>query len=50
MSKNHPRAVAQATRDTRLPVQTFPTEPPFTLEEVLGEAERSRAKVMPERA
>jgi hypothetical protein len=30
--------------------ELFPTEPPFTLEEVLGEAERSRAKVMPERA
>ncbi|MGH6944913.1 MAG: DUF29 domain-containing protein [Geminicoccaceae bacterium] len=36
MSKNYPRAVAQATRDTRLPAQTFPIEPPFTLDEVLG--------------
>jgi Domain of unknown function DUF29 len=37
MSKNYPRAVAQASRDTRLPVDLFPTQPPFTLEEVLSE-------------
>jgi Domain of unknown function DUF29 len=35
MSKNYPRAVAQASRDTRLPVDQFPAQPPFTLEEVL---------------
>ena len=37
MSKNYPRAVAQASRDTRLPVDLFPAQPPFTLEEVLSE-------------
>jgi hypothetical protein len=36
MIKNYPRAVAQASRDARLPPGTFPTEPPFSLEEVLG--------------
>jgi Domain of unknown function DUF29 len=35
MSKNYPRAVAQASRDTRLPIERFPTQPPFTLEQVL---------------
>ena len=37
MSKNYPRAVSQASRDTRLPVDHFPAQPPFTLEEVLAE-------------
>jgi hypothetical protein len=37
MTKNYPRAVAQAARDTRLPLQTFPERPPFDLDEVLGE-------------
>jgi hypothetical protein len=37
MIKMYPRAVGQAARDTRLPEETFPREPPFTLEEVLGE-------------
>ena len=37
MSKSYPRAVAQAARNTRLPVETFPDSPPFTLEEVLGD-------------
>ena len=37
MTKNYPRAVAQAARDTRLPTDTFPDQPPFTLAEVLGE-------------
>ena len=37
MTKNYPRAVAQAARDTRLPLDSFPDQPPFTLEEVLGE-------------
>jgi hypothetical protein len=36
MAKNYPRAVAQASRDTRLPVDHFPAQPPFTLEEVLS--------------
>ena len=39
MTKMYPRAVAQAARDTRLPVGRFPDQPPFTLAEVLGEAE-----------
>ena len=37
MTKNSPRAVAQAARDTRLPTDSFPGRPPFTLAEVLGE-------------
>jgi Domain of unknown function DUF29 len=37
MSKNYPRAVAQASRDTRLPLEQFPAQPPFSLESVLGE-------------
>ena len=37
MDKNYPRAVAQASDDTRLPMETFPDRPPFTLAEVLGE-------------
>ena len=37
MTKNYPRAVTQAGRDTRLPVNHFPAQPPFTLEEVLAE-------------
>jgi hypothetical protein len=35
MTKNYPRAVAQASRDTRLTIDHFPAQPPFTLEEVL---------------
>jgi Domain of unknown function DUF29 len=37
MAKHYPRAVSQAGRDTRLPLTTFPGQPPFTLNEVLGE-------------
>ena len=42
MTKNYARAVAKASRDTRLPPEGFPSEPPFSLEEVLGEDERTR--------
>lgn len=49
MEKNYPRAVAQATRDMRLPAEAFPTEPRFTLDEVLGDAEPGRSKVTPQR-
>ncbi|MGH6903071.1 MAG: DUF29 domain-containing protein [Geminicoccaceae bacterium] len=38
MTKNYPRAVAQAARDTRLSLERFPERPPFDLDEVLGEA------------
>jgi hypothetical protein len=37
MTRNYSRAVAQAARDTRLPVGDFPERPPFDLAEVLGE-------------
>ena len=37
MTKNYPRAVSQTARDTRLPVTAFPEQPPFTLNDVLGE-------------
>jgi Domain of unknown function DUF29 len=37
MTKNYPRAVSQAARDTRRPLTVFPDQPPFTLAEVLGE-------------
>lgn len=37
MTKNYPRAVSQASRDTRLPIDRFPTQPPFSLGEILGE-------------
>ena len=37
MAKSYRRAASQAARDTRLQVTTFPTQPPFTLAEVLGE-------------
>jgi hypothetical protein len=37
MTKNYQRAVAQASDDTRLPIETFPKQPPFNLAEVLGE-------------
>jgi len=37
MTKNYPRALSQAARDTRLPTDSFPDRPPFTLAEVLGE-------------
>jgi len=33
----YPRAVFQAARDTRLPPETFPSAPPFSLDEVLGD-------------
>lgn len=38
MRRNYPRAVAQAASETRLPEDSFPGEPPFTLDQVLGEA------------
>jgi hypothetical protein len=37
MMKNCPRAMAQASPDARLPIDHFPAQPPFTLEEVLGQ-------------
>lgn len=37
MSRNYPRAVAQASEETRLPGGRFPDQPPFALAEVLGE-------------
>ena len=37
MTKDYPRAVAQASDDTRSPADVFPSQPPFTLAEVLGE-------------
>ena len=37
MTKNYPRALSQAARDTRLPTGSFPGRPPFSLAEVLGE-------------
>lgn len=37
MTRNYPRAVSQAARDTRLPKETFPSEPPYSLDEVLGD-------------
>jgi hypothetical protein len=37
MTRNYPRAAAQAARDTRLPIDDFPAQPPFDLAEVLGE-------------
>lgn len=39
MIKNYTRAVSQAARDTRLSPGAFPSEPPFSLDEVLGENE-----------
>jgi hypothetical protein len=41
--RNYPRAVAQAASDTRLPSAAFPSEPPFSLEEVLGNGAHVRA-------
>ena len=38
MRKNYPRAVAQAARDSRFPLEHFPERPPFDLAEVLGES------------
>jgi hypothetical protein len=38
MTRNYPRAVAQAVSETRLPEDAFPEQPPFNLAEVLGEA------------
>jgi hypothetical protein len=43
MTKNYPRAVAQAARDTRLPPKRFPGRPPFDLAEVLGEETSSQS-------
>jgi hypothetical protein len=43
MTKNYPRAVSQASRDTRLPPRAFPSEPPFSLEEVLRDDARNGA-------
>ena len=37
MTRNYPRALAQASDDTRVPIGSFPDRPPFTLAEVLGE-------------
>ena len=37
MTKNYPRATAQAADETRLALDSFPDQPPFTLAEVLGE-------------
>jgi hypothetical protein len=37
MTRNYPRAVAQAASETGRSTDTFPQEPPFTLGEVLGE-------------
>jgi Domain of unknown function DUF29 len=39
MAKNYPRAIAQAADETRLAIDRLPEQPPFTLEEVLGESE-----------
>jgi hypothetical protein len=47
MTKNYPRAVSQAARDTRLPPARFPSEPPFALDEVLGDDERTRVTEPP---
>lgn len=38
MTRNYPRAVADAASETGLNEQAFPQQPPFTLAEVLGEA------------
>jgi hypothetical protein len=43
MLKNYARAMSQAGRDTRLSPEALPSEPPFSLEEVLGEDERIEA-------
>jgi hypothetical protein len=37
MTKNYPRAIAQAASETRLPADRFPAQAPFTLSEVLGD-------------
>jgi hypothetical protein len=37
MLRSYPRAVSQAARDTRSPPEVFTNEPPFSLEEVLGD-------------
>jgi hypothetical protein len=39
MTKNYPRAIAEAADQTRLAIGSFPEQPPFTLAEVLGEDE-----------
>ncbi|MGH9176474.1 MAG: DUF29 domain-containing protein [Vicinamibacterales bacterium] len=43
MAKNHPRARAQAASETRLPEDSLPPEPPYSLEEVLGDGQSTRA-------
>ena len=43
MAKNYPRARAQAASETRLPEGAFPLETPFSLEQMLGEDESTRA-------
>jgi Domain of unknown function DUF29 len=43
MTRNYPRAVAQAASQTRLSEDVFPDAPPFDLAEVLGEASSSRS-------
>ena len=37
MTKNYPRAVAKASRGTRLPLDAFPAQPAFTPAEVPSE-------------
>ena len=37
MTRNYPRARAQAASETSLPEDAFPVEPPFSLDEVLGQ-------------
>jgi hypothetical protein len=37
MARNYPRARAHAASETGLPEGTFPSQPPFALDEVLGE-------------
>ena len=43
MTRNYPRAVAQAASQTRLSEDVFPDAPPFDLAEALGEASSSRS-------
>ena len=42
MTRNYPRAVAQAASETRLSEDAFPDAPPFDLAEVLGETTSPR--------
>jgi hypothetical protein len=43
MTRNYPRALAQAASLTRLSEDRFPERPPFDLAEVLGEPAKPRA-------